>query len=391
MKIGKLTDRERERCIREDRCFRCREKGHISNQCRQFNLNFTNQEISDDEENNKSDEEYLFCPPRQYPSPPARESQPSPVCEISLADSDLESHESEPNPMINQKLLAIAHRPSPEQHEPQLCQLSDYYRQQRRQQHRLLYLTGLLNNTVKARCLIDCGATHNFIAEHLLPPDAKLQHVQKTVRVVNGATVTTKGKVELSLWIRNSTFHITAWVFHTSQFDVVLGQPWLSQYNPVINWKFRTVEYQHKPLTAPSQSLRVDGTTSLSLASIRDIRQAVTHQDGDLFMVKVTTPKPDDTRSEKQVQKWQKEYPEVFSPPSGLPPHCHIQHTIPTGNADPVACRPYRLSQPEQKELERHLQELLEAGYIQPSSSAWAAPILFVRKKSGELRMVIDY
>jgi transposase InsO family protein len=244
---------------------------------------------------------------------------------------------------------------------------------------------------VKARCLIDCGATHNFIAEHLLPPDAELQPVQKTVRVANGTTVTTKGKVKLSLWIRNSTFHITAWVFHTTQFDLVLGQPWLTQYNPVINWKFRTVEYQQKLLTAPSQSLKVDGTTSLSLASIRDIRQAVAHQEGNLFMVKVSKPKPDDTRSDEQTQKWQAEYPEVFSPPKGLPPQRHIQHSIPTGDTDPVACRPYRLSQPEQKELERHLRELLEAGYIQPSSSAWAAPILFVRKKSGELRMVIDY
>ena len=43
------------------------------------------------------------------------------------------------------------------------------------------------------------------------------------------------------------------------------------------------------------------------------------------------------------------------------------------------------------QELSTQLQELLDKGFIRPSSSPWGAPILFVKKKDGEHRMCIDY
>lgn len=45
----------------------------------------------------------------------------------------------------------------------------------------------------------------------------------------------------------------------------------------------------------------------------------------------------------------------------------------------------------EMKELKVQLDELLEKGYIRPSSSPWGAPVLFVKKKDGSLRLCIDY
>nr|GEZ44279.1 putative reverse transcriptase domain-containing protein [Tanacetum cinerariifolium] len=45
----------------------------------------------------------------------------------------------------------------------------------------------------------------------------------------------------------------------------------------------------------------------------------------------------------------------------------------------------------EMRELSVQLQELLEKGFIHPSSSPWGAPILFVKKKDGSFRMCIDY
>ncbi|GKG56560.1 hypothetical protein Tco_0579884, partial [Tanacetum coccineum] len=52
---------------------------------------------------------------------------------------------------------------------------------------------------------------------------------------------------------------------------------------------------------------------------------------------------------------------------------------------------PYRLAPSKMKELSKKLQELLEKGFIQSSSSPWGAPILFVKKKDGSFRMCIDY
>ncbi|GJR53425.1 putative reverse transcriptase domain-containing protein [Tanacetum coccineum] len=46
---------------------------------------------------------------------------------------------------------------------------------------------------------------------------------------------------------------------------------------------------------------------------------------------------------------------------------------------------------PEMKELADQLQELSDKGFIRPSSSPWGAPVLFVKKKDGSLRMCIDY
>ena len=43
------------------------------------------------------------------------------------------------------------------------------------------------------------------------------------------------------------------------------------------------------------------------------------------------------------------------------------------------------------KELMSQLQELLDKGFIRPSTSPWGAPVLFVKKKDGSMRMCIDY
>jgi hypothetical protein len=42
-------------------------------------------------------------------------------------------------------------------------------------------------------------------------------------------------------------------------------------------------------------------------------------------------------------------------------------------------------------ELKKQIDELLEKGYIRPSTSPWTAPVLFVEKKHGMKRMCIDY
>jgi hypothetical protein len=45
----------------------------------------------------------------------------------------------------------------------------------------------------------------------------------------------------------------------------------------------------------------------------------------------------------------------------------------------------------ELAELKAQLQELLEKGFIRPSSSPWGCPTLFVKKKDQTLRMCVDY
>lgn len=78
--------------------------------------------------------------------------------------------------------------------------------------------------------------------------------------------------------------------------------------------------------------------------------------------------------------------------PPGEPPDRGIGHAIPLEpNTQPPFRPMYRLSRTELKEVEASLKDLLAKDLIQPSTSPYGAPILFVTKKDGSLRMCIDY
>jgi hypothetical protein len=51
----------------------------------------------------------------------------------------------------------------------------------------------------------------------------------------------------------------------------------------------------------------------------------------------------------------------------------------------------YRMATPELAKLMEHIKELLEKGFIHPSSSPWVAPMIFVPKEDGTQRLCVDY
>nr|GEV84254.1 hypothetical protein [Tanacetum cinerariifolium] len=76
---------------------------------------------------------------------------------------------------------------------------------------------------------------------------------------------------------------------------------------------------------------------------------------------------------------------------SGLPPSRQVELLIDlVSGAAPVAHAPYRLAQSKMKEISIQLQELLEKGFIRPSSSPWGASVLFVKKKGSSMYSKID-
>jgi hypothetical protein len=85
-------------------------------------------------------------------------------------------------------------------------------------------------------------------------------------------------------------------------------------------------------------------------------------------------------------------FEDVFKEVPGLPPKRDIDFSINLiPGAAPVSKTPYRMSTPELKELQMQLEELLKKGYICPSVSPWGAPVLFMKKKDGTLRLCIDF
>nr|GEY57410.1 putative reverse transcriptase domain-containing protein [Tanacetum cinerariifolium] len=93
-----------------------------------------------------------------------------------------------------------------------------------------------------------------------------------------------------------------------------------------------------------------------------------------VFLANITSTKDEDKSKGKRLEDVPvvREFPEVF--PEDLP-----------------ARAPYRLAPSDMKELADQLQELIEKGFIRPSSSPWGAPLLFIKKKDGSFWMCIDY
>jgi hypothetical protein len=73
--------------------------------------------------------------------------------------------------------------------------------------------------------------------------------------------------------------------------------------------------------------------------------------------------------------------------PGGTEGACH--YIISTGT--PVRVPPRRIPAHYRQEIEKQINTMLEQGIIEESSSPWMAPAVFVPKKSGEIRMCIDY
>ena len=94
----------------------------------------------------------------------------------------------------------------------------------------------------------------------------------------------------------------------------------------------------------------------------------------------------------REAERIFREYADVFSR-KGEELGCTttVHHRIHTEDDIPVNQRYRRIPPNQFEEVKEHLQVLLERGVIRPSQSDYASPIVLVRKKSGALRLCVDY
>ena len=88
-----------------------------------------------------------------------------------------------------------------------------------------------------------------------------------------------------------------------------------------------------------------------------------------------------------------RDYPDVFPEDHpGLPLEREVEFTIDLAPGTALISKaPYRMAPMELKELKIQIQELLDKGFIRPIVSPWGAPVVFVKKKDGSMRLCIDY
>ncbi|GJY89632.1 putative reverse transcriptase domain-containing protein [Tanacetum coccineum] len=235
-------------------------------------------------------------------------------------------------------------------------------------------VTGMfLLNQHLARVLFDSGADKSFISTSLasmlnIPPITIDTFYD--IEMADGNLVSTNTVIQgCTLTLLNQSFEIDLMPIKLGSFDVVIGMDWLSKYHAKILCDEKVV---HIPIDNETLIIRGDritggegwgeGKKEVRLERLEDIPVV-------------------------------REFPEVFPEDlPGLPPVRQVEFQIDLiPGATPVARTPYRLAPSEMQELSNQLQELSDRGFIQPSTSPWGAPVLFVKKKDGSFRMCIDY
>ncbi|KAJ0955677.1 putative nucleotidyltransferase, Ribonuclease H [Helianthus annuus] len=211
-----------------------------------------------------------------------------------------------------------------------------------------------------------------------------------TVELANGKSLEASHVVKgCQLILANQTFSIDLIPIVLGSFDVVIGMDWLSQHRAEILCNEKIVRIPG----LGSEPLMIRGDKRSAVENIISLLKAQKClRKGHTATLALVT---DTTEKEKKLEDFPvvRDYPEVFPEElPGLPPHRQVEFQIDLApGAAPVARAPYRLAPSELEELSTQLQELLDKGFIRPSSSPWGAPVLFVKKKDGTFRMCIDY
>ncbi|KAL4026395.1 hypothetical protein IC575_014824 [Cucumis melo] len=189
--------------------------------------------------------------------------------------------------------------------------------------------------------------------------------------------------------IAGHVIEVTLLVLDMLDFDVILGMDWLAANHASIDCSRKEVTFNPPSMA----SFKFKGGESRSLPQvISAIRASKLLSQGTwgILASVVDTREVDVSLSSEPVVR---DYPDVFPEElPGLPPHKEVEFAIELEPGTvPISRAPYRMAPAELKELKVQLQELLDKGFIRPSVSPWGAPVLFVNKKDGSMRLCIDY
>ncbi len=294
-----------------------------------------------------------------------------------------------PTPLSIKPPLLTLHETPP----AQLCHM---------QTQQLMQLKGTANGKA-CKVLVDCGATEDFISSHYVQQQGF--HVQgdpenHTVYMGNGVSAACGQTCKIKLKIQG--YHVTR-ICHVTDLphhEMVLGMKWLSHANPDIDFRKMTVTVHHndRDYILHNDTSETKPRCEALLISAKQMCKQVKKGQAEMFLVLLKPLHPSAPHIPKdlleEIKQVLSEYSDVFPEklPDGLPPDRDFPHRIELipGNTPPCK-QPFRMSPLELIELRNQLQELTEAGYIQPSTSPYGAPVLFIKKKEGTLRMCIDY
>ena len=170
-------------------------------------------------------------------------------------------------------------------------------------------------------------------------------------------------------------------------FDVILGMNWLVSYHAFIDCFGKGVifsipgqsefSFKRKHVDKPLHVVLAIRANSLLRKGCQDFLAYVSNEN-EVSLEDISVVR---------------DFPNVFpNDLLNLPLEMEVQFTIDlVPGTNSISKAPYRMAPIELKELKVQFQELLDKGFIKPSVLPWGAPVLFVKKKDGSMRLCIDY
>ncbi|KAF8752409.1 hypothetical protein RHS01_08119 [Rhizoctonia solani] len=148
-------------------------------------------------------------------------------------------------------------------------------------------------------------------------------------------------------------------ICNTGSHAAILGLKWLDAHNPKIDWNQRTLSFPH----APPERVAIAEEEEADQNPLEGVPSKY-HQYAKVF-------------GEEEFNK--------------LPPHRHYNIGIELTEEGPLNSPLYSMTDVESATLKDWLRDKLKAGKIRPSKSSISSPVMFVPKKDGSRRLVVDY
>ncbi|KAL4303860.1 hypothetical protein GQ457_10G003110 [Hibiscus cannabinus] len=251
------------------------------------------------------------------------------------------------------------------------------------------YSTIRIQGTIKGNpvsILVDSGSTHSFIT----PGWAKegLELVQTSpliITVANGEKLHSTAKVKQLQWqMQGHSFLYYFRVLKMGGNDIVLGVDWMRTFSPILmDFKEMTFSFNKDGKDITLQGGKKQAY--FKIISGEKLQKLATKDPditGELYFLSAEEV---DAETPEPLLPILSEYQDVFEEPKHLPPirlHDHAIRLQP--NTQPINLRPYMYSFQQKTELEKQISDLLASSIIQSSKSPFASPCLLVKKKDGD-------
>ncbi|XP_019056849.1 PREDICTED: uncharacterized protein LOC104803430 [Tarenaya hassleriana] len=233
--------------------------------------------------------------------------------------------------------------------------------------------------------LFDTTTTHIFLSEKKTG-ELSIMEIDTTTHFMvctpTGQTLSVQGILHcmpLTIYERMLTADLI--IVPIWGYDLILEMDWLSKHQAQIDCRQQTIWF-----TEESGGFEFVGNRSRRVYPIISALKAnrMIEKENEAFLVVITATEESEAKLEDTTVV--REFPDVFPDElPGLPPEREVDFSIEVvPGTEPISKTPYRMAPTE-------MAELMETGFIRPSVSPWGAPVLFVKKKDGSMRLCIDY